>query len=361
MANLSSYYSNWKEERELLQSESVCIVPFECCFLSTCPLPDGVKSADAIESAVSINLESSSPFPLEDIFWGYYVNQLDATIYIFSALKSRVKNISEEATGATYIIPDFVLPLLDNSINKAVLCHGESKVNFLREPTGEIHLSSGDSPLENTPILEITDARSVREFGLIIDYKWSDHDSSFSKTIELPFHNALLSSINMQSGILKKTNKQNKLIANISRITFLSATAIIVLSICGLFTTKSMQLRASQVAKNLKEQETRVENIQQKDARANELELFANRKQAYFRGLNQLNALRPDSILFQSLYASEGENFEIQCIATSLDELNKFRKQLSDSSLFKTVNVDGTHVGDNDKIHFSLSLSFKKL
>ena len=96
MANLSSYYTNWKEERELLQSESVCIVPFECCFLSTCPLSEGMKSVEAIEDAVSINLESSSPFPLEDIFWGYYVDLSSATIYIFSALKSRIKNISAD-------------------------------------------------------------------------------------------------------------------------------------------------------------------------------------------------------------------------------------------------------------------------
>ena len=363
MANLLNYYSNWKEDRELLYGETACIVPFECCFLNSCPLPKDAKTNEAIEAIASINLESSSPFPLEDIFWGYFLDRKNAVIHIFSALKSRVKALNSDAAGATYIIPDFVLPIVDKTIEKAVLKYGDFTTVFQREADGSCSFSSSKAPADY-PVLEITEAKAVREFGLVITYTWKENSSieeGFKKKVELPFHDALLYSVNMQNSAMKKVTKQTKITANATRLVSVSAVIVSLVTLGTLFFIESLQIKQNLTAKKLQGQEKTVELIQQKDERAHELELFSKRKQAYFRGLNQLNSLRPDSILFQDLYASEGENFEIKALATSLDEMEKFRKTLENSEQFKTVKLTREGFGDNERIRFSLSLTFKKL
>ncbi|MDR0740176.1 MAG: hypothetical protein LBF34_00500 [Puniceicoccales bacterium] len=365
MGTLSEKISNWKEERQLARSEHVCIVPSDLCFMSTCPFPEGKVNYALLESVVAFALESSSPFPLNEIFWGYFVDSNASTIHIFSVLKSRLKAIDAEAEFATYIFPDFFLAIVVPAISKAIFKYGDHAIIFEKTAAHSINLTPITAPNDmesSLPIFELVEVVPVVEFGLTVHFTHKENASSNSEThiCDFSFSNQAIIAANMQNLELKKLRKQNKVTIHAALYATIAAVLFIVIGLCGFFQLRCLLLSESHFAKELASKDEQVRQIQQKEDRTHELDLFSNKKHAYFRGLNKINELRPDSILFNSIYASEGENFEIKGSAQNLAELNKFEKILNESSLFRVVRI-GDKNNQDDLINFSLFLTFEKL
>jgi hypothetical protein len=363
MGKLTESFSNWKEEREIAQSEHVCIVPSELCFMNNCPLPEGKLNSETIESVVLLSLESSSPFPPSDMFWGYTVDKEASMIRIFSALKARVKAIDATVEAAAYVLPTFLIPVLNHSIHKAILKYNDSTKLYEKSANSEMAIIDAIPSDPNIPIFELKNIQAVPEFGITIYYAQQENSSAnpINRVINLPFQDNRLMAVNMQNTDLKKFNKQNKTTTNVSLSVTVAATLITIATFVGFFVFSHMFHKEKKFSNILAKKDERVKRIQQKDERAHELDLFSNRQHAYFRGLDQINILRPDSITFKSLYASEGENFEIKCAAKSLEDVEKFKKVLEESSLFKVVRVEDKSIQDNQIINFSLFLTFRKL
>jgi hypothetical protein len=364
MGTLFEKFSNWKEDRRLARFEYVCIVPSDLCFMSTCRLPEGKINYSTIEGIAALSLESSSPFPLNEIFWGYCVDTHTSTIHIFSALKNRLKAIDSRVTSAAYIFPDFLLAIIDPSIVMTVLRHQDRTMIFEKTATGisltpTTALNEKESSL---PILELVDVTPIPEFGLVLHSTRRENASGepTEHTHNYPFSNQVTMAANMQNLGLKKTQKQNKIITGAALYMTILGSVLVFVGICGLFQLRWLMLCENRFSRTLVSKDEQVKQIQQKEDRARELDLFSNRKHAYFRGLNKINELRPDSVLFNSIYASEGENFEIKGHARNLAELNKFEKTLNESSFFKVVKFADKNNQD-DRINFSLFLTFENL
>jgi Tfp pilus assembly protein PilN len=365
MGTLSEKISKWKEDRQFAHSEHICIVPSDLCFMSTCPFPDGKINYALIENIVALTLEASSPFPLNEIFWGYFVDSNASTIHIFSVLKSRLKAIDAEVEFATYILPDFFLAIVIPAITKAILKYGDRTIIFEKTATHAISLTpiTVSNDMESSlSIFELVEIFPVMEFGLTVHFTHRENISSapVEHVHDFPFSNQVIMAANMQNPELKKSRKQRKTMTYVALYTTVGAVIFIIIGLCGFFQLRWLSLCEARFAKELNSKDEQVKQIQQKEDRTHELDLFSNKKHAYFRGLNKINELRPESILFTSIYASEGENFEIKGSAQNLAELNKFEKILNESSLFKVVKI-GDKNNQDDLINFSLFLTFEKL
>jgi hypothetical protein len=334
--------------------------------MSACPLPEGKVDNATIENTALLALESSSPFPPNDMFWGYSVDKEFSMIHIFSALKSRVKVIDEAAEAAAYVLPDFLVPLFDPTITKAILKHNDFYAIYEKNANSEIAFSTNVSSDLILPAFELQAMRAIPEFGVIINYTQRANPSAqpTGKTIELPFLNAKLMAANMQNADLKKAFKQSKLTTNITLNITVFAIFLAILTLGGCVVCKHMLRKEKNFSNILTNKDEQVKQIQQKDERAHELDLFSNKKHAYFRGLDKINSLRPESILFKTLYASEGENFEFKCSAKSLDDIEKFQNTLNESDFFKVVKIEDKNVQviQNEQVFtFSLFLTFKQI
>jgi hypothetical protein len=364
MGTLFEKFSNWKEERRAVRSEYVYIVPSDLCFMSTCPLPEGKVNYSAIENVAALSLESSSPFPLNEIFWGYCVDTHTSTIHIFSALKSRLKAIYPMVTSAAYIFPDFLLAVIDPSIVVAILKYQNQATIFEKTAAGInfIPIATPGEKESSLPILELIDVTPIAEFGLVLRSTRRENasDRPMEHSHNCSFSNQAIMAANMQNQDLKKAQKQSKIIAGATLYMAILTAVLILVGTCSFFQLRWLTLCENRFSRTLVFKEEQVKQIQQKEDRTHELDLFSNKKHAYFRGLNKINELRPDSILFNSVYASEGENFEIKGHAQNLAELNKFEKILNESSLFKVVRIADKNNQD-DRINFSLFLTFEKL
>jgi Tfp pilus assembly protein PilN len=365
MGTLSEKFSKWKEERQLANSEYICIVPSDLCFMSTCPVPEGKIDYALIDNIVALSLEASSPFPQNEIFWGYFVDSNASTIYIFSVLKSRLKVIEPKTEFATYILPDFFLAIIVPAITKAILKYGDHAVIFEKTATHSINLipiTESDGTESSLSVFELIEVVPIVEFGLTVRFIHRENASSdpVEHIHHFPFSNQAIMAANMQNPEKKKSQKKNKIATHVALYATVGAIILILIGLCGFFELRWLALTESHFAKKLASKDEQIRQIQQKEARTHELDLFSNKKHAYFRGLNKINELRPESILFSSVYASEGENFEIKGSAQNLAELNKFEKNLNESSLFKVVKI-GDKNNQDDLINFSLFLTFEKL
>ncbi|MDR0590853.1 MAG: PilN domain-containing protein, partial [Puniceicoccales bacterium] len=299
------------------------------------------------------------------IFWGYFVDTQASIIHVFSALKNRLKTIHPEAEFAAYLLPDFLPAILDASVSKAIVKHQDRTSLF--EKTAALGISvtpiSAIGEEERLlPVFELIDVTPVTEFGLTIRFTRRENTSGapVNRSLDFPFTNPILSAANMQNSELKKLQQQSKTQTNVALYLSTVAAIVILVGLCGFFQLRYLFRAENNFAKQLTQKDEHVKQIQQKEDRARELDLFSNKKHVYFRGLDQINELRPETILFKSVFASEGENFEIKCSAQGLDEVEKFRKNLENSALFKVIRIEDKSVQDNQTINFSLYLTFEK-
>jgi Tfp pilus assembly protein PilN len=366
MGTFSENFSDWKSERQLAQLEHICVIPSNLCFMSTCPLPEGRINHTLARNMALLSLESTSPFPLSDIFWGYFIDTNMSTIHIFSVLKSRLRAMDPEVEFSTYILPDFLLAIIHPSVAKAILKYQDKGIVFEKTVANGISFKPLDeSKGEGTalPVLELVELTSIVEFGLVVKFTQRENASSrpIDRVYNFSFSNSVIAAANMQNFELKKIQKRSKIATNAALYSTLISSTLIFTGICGFFLLQYLSAQENRISKELASKEEQVKLIQQKEDRAHELDLFSNKKHAYFRGLEEVNKLRSDTISFKSLYASEGERFEIKGNAKMLEELNKFEEILNKSALFKVVKVENKQIQENQSIDFSLFLTFEKL
>jgi Tfp pilus assembly protein PilN len=334
--------------------------------MNTYPLPEGKVNQRTIEDIARLSLESTSPFSLNDIFWGYCVDGSASTIHIFSALKSRLKAIDLGVEFSHYILPDFIPAIIDPSITKAILKYQDHSTLFEKSIANGMNFTAIDSQsgeVTSLPVYRLIDVTPIPEYGLTVKFTRQDNSSAAEELLvfDFPFTSPLINAVNMQDAVLKKAQKQNKMTTNAMLYVSLVASVTILAGLCGFLELRYLSSGQNRHAKELALKDEHIQQIQLQENRAQELDLFSNKKHAYFRGLEKINELRPESILFQKVYASGGKQFDIECSAKTLADVNKFEKTLLESSLFTVVKVDNKKVHDNQSIQFSILLTFEKL
>ncbi|TVR50726.1 MAG: hypothetical protein EA425_08870 [Puniceicoccaceae bacterium] len=89
------------------------------------PLPEGLDREE-IASLVSLRLEESAPFPLEQLYHGFRLDTAGAGIFLFAAYRRRFSNEDQQRwTHAALVLPDFG-PALDLRFEEPtlLLLHG---------------------------------------------------------------------------------------------------------------------------------------------------------------------------------------------------------------------------------------------
>jgi hypothetical protein len=323
-------------------------------------------SKDILENMAYTALETSSPFSPDDLFWGYFVNENQTKIHIFSALKSRVRAIEPLVDDCTYIFPSFIVSLLLPKLNSMIIQYDQEQFIISKDEHGALNINNNISSADtNTlPIIEIQSilANPVSGVQFVFTEKLPDAEKIKQHKITLKhLSNPLLYSLNIQEKQIKQ-----ELLSRKQKICICLSTTIISVSLVVIFSAllinfKKEIFQEKRLAKQITAKNEAVNKIKQKSERTQELENFINRKQAYFRFLEKINKVRPSGIKFLSLYAFSGLNFNIKCNAKSLDEIEAFRKKLETVPNIDTIKIDGKQMKDNQTIDFSISLTFNAL
>lgn len=355
---MNNFIKKWIQDRKGNSEELVTIIPGDLFFITSAPLPEGKLKKDVLENIASVALEESSPFSSEDLFWGYFRDS--SNLYIFSALKSRILGMEPLDGDSEYLFPSFIATLLLN-VPTAVVKYRDGQILVSRTANNGFSVSSASGKESDYPCLEIMQVTASTSDGVRFRIKKTSTERPLGKIHEIvldPLKDERLCSCNIQTPSSKKLLLRQKQQSSVCFIlTCLSCVISIGLLGCSFFLKNTLSGQ-ERIAASLKAKDAKVEQIRQKADRTEELDLFSNKKHVYIKALDRINELRPGSVIFNSLNAFEGENFVINCNAQLLEDIERFKKSLEDSSDFKTVKIENKQMRDNQTIDFSLSLTF---
>lgn len=87
--------------------ENICLIPDEFFFIDEIAIPSEIEVKE-IKSFAFLQLESITPFPLEQILWGYLYQEDKRKLILFAALKDRLtENNFSELENYYWVLPEF--------------------------------------------------------------------------------------------------------------------------------------------------------------------------------------------------------------------------------------------------------------
>ncbi|MFP4283492.1 MAG: hypothetical protein ACLFU2_12790, partial [Opitutales bacterium] len=101
--------SKWLQRlRERLPEQPLVLVPAHCFFTHSFEVATGL-SEDERENYLALALEGGSPFPVEQLAWGYLHEPGETRALVYATLRSRVGSIGEFDLSACYhLFPGFI-------------------------------------------------------------------------------------------------------------------------------------------------------------------------------------------------------------------------------------------------------------
>ena len=122
---------------EPTKAEQALSLPGYLFYLERIEIPVGIEASELNDFA-EISLEASSPFPIEQLFWGYLHAEEADSILLYAAHRDCVKRAGfENVNSYAWVLPDFA-PLMSTffPIETEVLVLSEASVTLLHFEKG---------------------------------------------------------------------------------------------------------------------------------------------------------------------------------------------------------------------------------
>ena len=344
--------------------------------------PKSLSDAECT-SLMELALESHSPFPIEQIFWGYYRDLPSQQALLYMGLKEQFSASESAIKYAHYVYPTFMAGLSATNERDGIQIFADS------EGLSALWLEA------NTPVPKKVFSRSWAAFGeknslpqdhdalLRIVSNWarelnSDPDIPVIETfIQLSTLQLLSNSclklsqerLYWQDGTqseatfhtlkgdalyacdVRDTRQIQKLKANALtsyrlwralQCSGILALAMSLIALALFLGTHALERQQTEI----RAAATAVEKVQQKEALLASLDLFSVAALQPFEALERMNQIRPDALYFTSLQAganrqTEREKFfiKLKAVASSAAQADKFSMQLQADPFFSEVRL----------------------
>jgi hypothetical protein len=282
---------------------------------------------------------------------------------VYATSKEVLKRDYPEALLTTYCFPAFIVCFLENE-NITGLCrfrHGEECVVFRCAKNGhwedfdkiegdDVNVAEG-----NVQELVLKNA-TLHHKGCTFECQHGDENSS---EFVWPFSAPVFWSANLHDLDLRqkrRTEKKTEIFCYYTTLTASFLLAAVLLAWIGL---ECMTWRINRDTRRLATEDPWIARMKQKEDLLHELALFSKQKQVYFRILNRLNDMRPDSILFLVLKANNGREFEIEGSAQRVDDVHHYVADLQAEPTFTFVELRRV-TSRNDEVKFTLYVEFEE-
>jgi hypothetical protein len=323
-----------KEINTSFLNDQLCLVPSHFFFYEVIEV-DSDLSLDEQEDFIQLQIESISPFPIEQILYGYFVIPNSPNCVLYLALKDRLNAKGFNALDSyTWVIPDSIIEL---SQNTALFEHSAIKEILLKNIRKEYDLQvlkEGD--------IVITDpnAYGIEAPNLTCDQLWT----ADIRPIEFK----------------EKTKKDR------SRLAFLNKAfqyslyffALIFIAELGLIVAKTW---LSAHASRIEAQAPAVSRIEDQHTLINKLDQIAQNELRPIALLEHANAIRTklgSNIVYDDVDIVGENEVTIKGSAGSVNQFNAYVKQLEQSGYF-VISEDPKYVTRGGKTTFTLKMNYQ--
>ncbi|MCG8527745.1 MAG: PilN domain-containing protein [Opitutales bacterium] len=340
-------------------------------------------SSEEIEEACLNSLEIHSPFPLEQISWGYWTDREKETALVYATM---AKNGALEHGDP--FLPSF-LPFLECKVSdpKVVTTVNDRTVSLLVFDKAE-QLPADVLSVEVEGEHELTD-ELVRQIRSDIAREWLNGSNpsledeiwwyaSFEENWkrELTFVSQNSKGDRLETEISpKKLSQADLRDSDSSRKSFNEGRLSIGLWLAGLVSlgilavclilSLVLVIWTSQVSAKENRVEEQKPKVLEIEAKSKNLEVFEGGAAARLQPLAMLelvNKVRPNGIYLEQVKAYEGNRIEVEgrSSAQGTALVNEFRQKLENAPFITTVNMQITQI-TNGITYFRLSLEFMEL
>lgn len=361
-------------------------LPGHAFFTRAVDVPPGLDK-DGLDSFAELSLEEISPFPLEQLAWGWTVDDEHRRIFLFAACKSRLNGLLPSGwTNAIHVFPAF-LPLLFHraETREALLFRHDGSMTALAYepgvafPVKMIHQNVAAN--SDGPAADDSAANALREpmeqAGFLCRPQlYTSIEVKLSGSGRVRFNTAAMDSAGapaltetlVLSGpalwradlrdrdFIHREQKdrllQNRLFGGLLAC-FAVAGLLLLLSLVYLFWGWGLQMRHSKISRL----EPQVLSVQNSDMLLQRLRQFSGEPFMPFHALGILNEFRPRSIYFRSCSLNNENQITIQGVASNVDEVNQYSERLRRSGSFSSVDLVNVQTRAGD-IQFTLNLLY---
>lgn len=369
---------------EPTKGEQVLTLPGYLFYLEHIEIPAGIETSELSDFA-EINLEASSPFPIEQLLWGYLHAEEADSILLYAAHRDCVKRAGfEDVNSYAWVLPDFA-PLASTFFptDTEVLVHGTDSLSLLHFAKGQSvptyanarlldaedtvddsiaalreeapPLIDGFAHLTLTPSGQAVGEDGTTSFKFDVTRKQDASEDNDAFTELTPTQNQLWQA-DVRSREFKKNERNARRLGGwLVRLTAWAAIVAVLLLIgeaLSYGSTILLDQRKTQIAS----QQPTVDQITERDELKNKLEQIEQNDLQPIGMLRALNNIRPSGIYFTQA-TIEGQNQAIiDGNAGSINEVNNYINKLKQTGLFDIMKENSKLSGA--KTSFMMQLSY---
>lgn len=372
------------EEVETSVPPPIILIGGERFFCEKIFLPDEVFSKN-LDSFLEISIEGLSPFPVDQLYWGYLYDKTEKSVLLYAMYAERL-SLEEKAVllgdDIAYVFPSFIagygfqyqqptisfisaegamtalfwnsestIPSRVESVSLSESAHN-AREKLLRSIDVENYkVQSGYWELEKTELLSNKSVRFESAYH-------SDEESKANHVLILTEKDGLTWNADVRPRLLTREKHKQEKMTRILWLATLAAIAIfgffIVIEILGVVGASYL---ASKKA-HFEAQQPKVKFIEGQESLVQKIERLGHNYYSPLKVLDLLNNYRPKKVYFISVDLGSKNDAVIEGVAQSVDDLNKYTDDLNDSGLVEKFEV-GQIVSRQGRITFKMDITFK--
>lgn len=332
---------NAPETEPEISESPICLVPGHLFFIQTIELPADL-SPEETQSFAELSLEARSPFPLEQLHWGSFLDRDAEQLLIYATHQDRLKQMGyKDLKDYTWVLPDFIsilghsLPpeeyLLSTELSIASVQF--SKSAQLPESVTAFANEDPQAPQVNDNTFELLESTLVEKETLQFEIATPSEGSSHT----VQFDESVLWKADIRSPEFKINARRLRKLSQYLNQGFKWAVGVAALLLFAEVVLFGCNFWLDSKNSVLAEQAQPVAKIQEQQALTIKLEQVFGSELRPVAMLEKLNQLRPEGIYFDETSSSVGNEITIEGVAQSINELNNYTSKLRESGQFKLI------------------------
>ena len=315
--------------------DAVCFVPSQFFFFEVLSIDSELSTAER-DDFIQLQIETLSPFPIEQIVFGYYIVPNTQYCVLYSALKDRLEAENFESLDSyTWVLPDFITALVE-------------KTEHLQSKTDISETLLGFQPENKTIELQKDCSFSIQTPNGFSEEKNSlDLDTLWAADIRT-------------QAFKEKTKKDRSRLAFLNKTFLYSLYFIAVLILAELALVLATNW-LSGYASTIEKQAVAVSRIEDQHTLIHKLEQIAQNELRPISLLERANAVRTlsgSNIVYDDVDIIGENEVTIKGTAGSVNQFNKYVSQLENSGYF-VISEDPKYVTRGGKTTFTLKMNYQ--
>ena len=369
MSEENTVVENTKPENRTIKDFT--IVPDKFFFFKSFEISERTSTKKLL-AIVFNQIVENSPFPIEQLLWGFIQSKHRKNSLIwYAGLKEKVQSFLGEIPTDKHVIPCGALAILlgDDKGNcwlsienqTSVVIDGDPKA-FLSEKCDNwetIKLNFGYikcGPLKHYVLKQVR-LNHANDYKCILETA-SEDGQSFTQDMRVLSSNAIWSADIRDKESLKLFKRQKEIISFTNRGLKCVGYALLMIFIFqfGLLCGKSVVSWKKGIVKR---QTSIVKKIENKDFLVRQMQAMLEQEMRPFELLGLLNSYRPNDIYFSNATIDNAHNIVVEAVSRSAMSVQAYADKLKESEMFEAVRLDNINVS-HQGTKFKLSCDFKE-